>query len=370
MKVALFLPSLEGGGAERVNLLLAQGLKERGAEVDLVLAQARGPYLSGVPKGIRVVDLQVPRVLFSLVPLAAYLRRERPQALLSSLTHANIIALWAKGLAQGPTKVFVAEHTPLRANRLGTVSLREQAAHTFLQWVYPRAEGVVAVSKGLAEELVEVFRVPRDKVRVIYNPVVSEELFRKAEEALLHPWFGPNQPPVFLAVGRLSREKNFSLLLRAFARVRRRIPSRLLILGEGQERSHLEALVEDLGLLEDVSLPGFVPNPYPFMSKAAAFVLSSRYEALPTVLIEAMALGTPVVATDCPFGPREILEEGQWGRLVAVDDEVGLANAMQEVLEKKPSLEEQERMRKLAVERFGVDRAIQEYWQLLGGQAT
>ncbi|RTI12725.1 glycosyl transferase [Thermus scotoductus] len=370
MKVALFLPSLEGGGAERVNLLLAQGLKERGAEVDLVLAQAQGPYLSAVPKGVRVVDLKAPRVLFSLVPLVAYLRRERPKALFSSLSHANILALWARGLAQVPTQVFVVEHTPLKESRLGTISFRERAAHALLPWVYPKAQGVVAVSKGLAEELVEVFRIPRDKVRMIYNPVVSEGLFRKAdveEEVLSHPWFAPNQPPVLLAVGRLSREKNFSLLLRAFARVRRRVPSRLLILGEGQERGFLEALVGELGLSEDVSLPGFVPNPYPFMRKAAALVLSSRYEALPTVLIEAMALGTPVVATDCPFGPREILEGGRWGQLVAVDDEVGLANAMQEVLENPPPSEERELMRKVALERFGVDRAIQEYWQLLGG---
>ncbi|GAA5337061.1 glycosyltransferase [Thermus antranikianii] len=367
MRIALFLPSLEGGGAERVSLLLAQGLKERGAQVDLVLARAQGPYLAGVPSGVRVVDLKAPRVLFSLPPLIAYLRREKPQALFSALTHANLIALWAKGLARVPTRVFVAEHVPLRASQSGGMPLRGRVAHALLGWVYPKAHGVVAVSQGLAEELVEAFRVPRDKVRVIYNPVVSPELFQKAEEDLRHPWFEPGQPPVFLGVGRLSREKNFPLLLRAFARVRRRASSRLLILGEGRERGFLEALVRELGLSEDVALPGFVSNPYPFMRKATALVLSSQYEALPTVLIEAMALGTPVVATDCPFGPREILEEGRWGRLVGADDELGLANAMQEVLENPPTLEEREAMKRVAWERFSVDRVVQNYLMVLEG---
>ncbi|MDM7325236.1 MAG: glycosyltransferase [Thermus sp.] len=367
MKIALFLPSLEGGGAERVNLLLAQGLKERGAEVDLVLARAKGPYLSGVPSGVRVVDLKAPRTLFSLPPLVAYLKREKPGALFSSLTHANLIALWAKGLARVPTRVFVAEHTPLRASQSGAVPLRERVARALLGWVYPKAQGVVAVSQGLSEELVEVFRVPRDKVRVIYNPVVGPELFRKAEENIPHPWFEPGQPPVFLGVGRLSKEKNFPLLLRAFARVKERVPSRLLILGEGQERGPLETLIRELGLSEHVALPGFVSNPYSFMRKAAALVLSSRYEALPTVLIEAMALGTPLVATDCPFGPREILEGGRWGRLVSVDDELGLAKAMQEVLENPPTKEEREAMKRVAWERFGVDKVVQDYWTLLEG---
>lgn len=368
MKVALFLPSLEGGGAERVSLLLAQGLKERGAEVDLVLAQAQGPYLSAVPKGVRVVDLGAPRVLLSLFPLLAYLRKEKPEVLVSSLSHANLIAYWARSLSKIPTRVFLAEHIPVKSGRWGTISVKERIVLTLLRRVYPRADGVVAVSEGLAEELISFFGVPSDKVHTIYNPVVSEELFRKAEETAPHLGFDSFPDlPVVLAVGRLTRQKNFSLLLRAFARVRKRVESRLLILGEGPERKRLEALIQELELSEHVALPGFVPNPYPYMRKAAVFVLSSLYEALPTVLIEAMALGTPLVATDCPYGPREILEGGRWGQLVAVDDEVGLANAMQEVLENPPPSEERELMRKVALERFGVDRAIQEYWQLLGG---
>jgi len=197
---------------------------------------------------------------------------------------------------------------------------------------YPWADKVVAVSKGVADDLVRITRLPKDKIQVIYNPVVTSEFFIKAEEPLDHPWFKPGEPPVILGVGRLTEAKDFPTLIRAFTLVRKERPARLMILGEGEDRPKLDALVKELGLEKDVALPGFVENPYKYMKRAAVFVLSSKWEGLPTVLIEAMALGTPVVSTACPSGPSEILEGGKWGRLVPVGDVEALAKAIVEAL--------------------------------------
>ena len=199
------------------------------------------------------------------------------------------------------------------------------------------------------------------KVRVVYNPVVDRELIAKAKSSLDNPWFEPGNPPVFLAVGRLTEQKDFLTLIKAFAMLRKQRLARLIILGEGECRSELEAMIKTLEISEDVCLPGFVQNPYAYMSHASAFVLSSRHEGLPTVLIEAMACGCPVVSTDCPSGPKEILESGKYGSLVAIGNSVALADAMIQTLEVPVS-------RDVLVERgmyFSNERAVSEYLKLL-----
>lgn len=324
-RISLFLPSLRGGGAERVMLNLARGFAERGYEVDLVLAKAEGPYLSQVPDNIRVIDLKSPRVLYSLPGLIRYLRQERPHALLSALDHANIVALWAKKLSRVPIRVVVSVHSTLSRASTNATSIRARLIPSWARIFYPWADAVVAVSKGVADDLIKLTELPQEKVHVIYNPVVTPELFAKADEPLDHPWFEPSEPPVILSVGRLTPAKDYSTLIKAFALVRKEMPARLMILGEGEERPKLEALIRDLGLEKDVALPGFVNNPYKYMKHAAVFVLSSQWEGLPTVLIEALALGIPVVSTDCPSGPAEILNNGEYGRLVTVGNEKELA---------------------------------------------
>jgi len=324
-KIALFIPSLRGGGAERVMLNLARGFAERGYKVDLVLAKAEGPYLSQVPDNIRVIDLKSPRVLYSLPGLIRYLRQERPHALLSALDHANIVALWAKKLSRVPIRVVVSVHSTLSRASTNATSIRARLIPSWARIFYPWADAVVAVSKGVADDLIKLTELPQEKVHVIYNPVVTPELFAKADEPLDHPWFEPSEPPVILSVGRLTPAKDYSTLIKAFALVRKEMPARLMILGEGEERPKLEALIRDLGLEKDVALPGFVNNPYKYMKHAAVFVLSSQWEGLPTVLIEALALGIPVVSTDCPSGPAEILNNGEYGRLVTVGNEKELA---------------------------------------------
>jgi glycosyltransferase involved in cell wall biosynthesis len=333
-RLAIFVPGLCGGGAERAMLKLARGIAERGYAVDLVLARAEGPYLAEVPESVRLVNLKASRVLISLPALVRYLRRERPEALLSVL-HANVIALWARRLAGVPTRVVVSERNTLSHDARRSPDLRVRLEPQLARRFYPWADGIVAVSKGVADDLAQVTGIPRQRIQVIYNPIVTPDMREKAQAPLKHPWFVPGEPPMLLAVGRLTAQKDFPTLIQAFARVRELRPARLLILGEGQERPALEALVRQLGLEQDVSLPGFVVNPYPYMAQASLFVLSSRWEGLPGVLIEALYCGTPLISTDCPSGPREILAGGQYGELVPVGDAAALARAIETTLASK-----------------------------------
>jgi glycosyltransferase involved in cell wall biosynthesis len=203
---------------------------------------------------------------------------------------------------------------------------------------YPWADGIIVVSNGVRDDMARVTKIPSERITVIYNPsVVRDEVWEKAQAPLDHPWLKPGQPPVIIAVGRLQIQKDYPTLFSAFAQVRKRLPARLLILGEGRERGSLEELVRKLGLENDVSMPGFVMNPYAYMARASLFVLSSRWEGLPTVLIEALCCGTSVVSTDCPSGPREILKGGEYGRLVPVGDVDALAQAIEAALGSKAS---------------------------------
>jgi len=359
--LALYLPSLRGGGAERVMVNLARGFSEQGLKVDLVLAKAEGPYLSQVPSRVRVVDLKASRVLTSLPGLVRYLKRERPAALLSALDHANIVAIWARKIAGIPCRLVVSTHNTLSKVIENASNARSRVMPLFIRWFYPWADAVVAVSQGVADDLVKTTWLPRELITVIYNPIVTPELLEKAKETIDHPWFKPGQPPVILSAGRLTKQKDFPTLIRAFALVRAKHPARLMILGEGEERSKLEALVRELGLENDVSMPGFVENPYAYMARAAVFVLSSAWEGFGNVLVEAMAVGTPVVSTDCPSGPAEILEGGEYGYLVPLGDINAMARAILSIIkEKKIDTGFQQHALK-----FTVDKIVECYLEVL-----
>jgi glycosyltransferase involved in cell wall biosynthesis len=225
---------------------------------------------------------------------------------------------------------------------------------------YPLADAVVACSKGVAEDLVQNMKVPRERVHVIYNPT-DPEIEAKAQEPVDHPWFKNSKIPVILCVARLAPEKDLPTLIRAFSIVRKERPAKLVILGEGSERAKLEALVKELGLEGDVWMPGFVDNPFKFMKRATVFALSSKFEGFGMVIAEALAVGTPVVSTDCPSGPAEILGGGKWGKLVPVGDYEKLAEAILETIENPPDREKlKERGRD-----FSLDRIGQQYLQLI-----
>lgn len=361
-KIALFLPSLRGGGAERMMTNLARGLSEQGLKVDLVLAKAEGPYLSQVPPEVRVVDLHSDRVLRSLPELVRYIRRERPEAILSALDHANVVTIWARKLSRVRCRVVVSVRSTLSRAIAHDADLRGRLIPNLIGIFYPWADEVVTVSSGVADDLAKTTGLQRERIQVIYNPVVTPDLIEKAKESLENPWFAPGEPPVILSVGRLTKAKDHPTLIRAFARVRREHSARLMILGEGEDRPKLEALIRELDLEEDVSLPGFVDNPYAYMARASVFVLSSAWEGLPSVLIEAMAVGTPVVSTDCPSGPAEILEGGQWGRLVPVGDVEEMAAAIIATLNDPNHPDVSKR-----AQHFGVEKSVQAYLDVLLG---
>lgn len=329
--LAVFLPSLAGGGAERAMLDLTAEACRQGHSVELVLASCHGPLVDEVADGVVVVDLGRRRTVSAIVPLARYLRRRRPRALLATLEHANVVALLAGRLAPG-VRVSVREANTLSRD-LAQGPLRSRAVLWLMRRLYARAHNVIAVSRGVAEDLARTLPLPERRVTVIPNPVITPRLEAGARAAPPHPWFVAGEPPVVLGVGRLTRQKGFDVLLHAFALARQRCASRLMLLGDGEERDALARLALELGVHEDVALPGFAGNPFGHMARAGAFVLSSRWEGLPNALIQAMALGAPAVATDCPSGPAEVLSGSQRSTLVPVDDREAMADAIVRALE-------------------------------------
>jgi glycosyltransferase involved in cell wall biosynthesis len=327
--VALFVPSLRGGGAEKAMVTLANAFAKKGLKVDLLLAQVEGPYCKDILPEVRVVNLKSSRVLKSIHKLARYLATEKPGCLLSALNHANIAAIVASSVSGGSCKVIVAEQNSIFGSR--SSSAREWLVMKLIGRVYRFADAVVAVSHGVAEDLIRT-GVPEKLIHTIYNPVVSNQLLEDSKKPCGHPWLEGDSRPTILAVGRLEPQKDYVTLIRAFSLVQPKHKARLLILGEGSLRSELQTLVDALGLSEEVQLAGFVDNPHAYMSRAALFVMSSRWEGLPTVLIEALACGAAVVSTDCPSGPAEILEGGKWGSLVPVGNAHALADAISTAL--------------------------------------
>jgi glycosyltransferase involved in cell wall biosynthesis len=358
--LAIFVHSLSGGGAERAMVNLARGFSERGVSVDLVLLKVEGAYLNQVPPEVRIVDLGGGRLMMRLFDLVQYFQRERPQVFLSSLSEANIAALWTRCFAQVSTRLVVNVQNNISQEAENGAKLKTRLMPRLVRWFFPWADAIVPVSEGVADDLRKI-GLPSDRIRVIHNPVVTPELIQRAQEPVEHSWLQPGEPPVLIAVGRLTRQKDFPTLFRAFAQVRQQREARLMILGEGEDRAELESLAQSLGIVDQVAMPGFVENPFAYMSRSAMFVLSSLFEGLPTVLIEAMAVGTPVVSTDCPSGPMEILQGGQYGKLTKVGDVDGLAQAIVQTLDQPP---QSDQLKQRANE-YSLERSLENYLQVL-----
>jgi glycosyltransferase involved in cell wall biosynthesis len=365
-RIAIFLPSLNGGGAERVMVTLANAIAGRGYPVDLVLATAEGPYRNDVSSGVRVVDLQAGRVIKALLPLAHYLRRERPVAMLAAQTHANTVALLARILARVATRVVVSERSTISVEHSRARGFAAHLNFALVPMLYRNADGICSVSRAASADLASFAGLRAASVQTIYNPFDLGRITSLAAEETDDPWLKPGQPPVLLAIGRLAEQKDFLTLIRAFVRLRSQRPLRLLILGEGELRPMLEALLAQSGLTaDDVRMPGFVSNPFTYLARCAVLVLSSRWEGLPGVLIEALACGAPVVSTDCPSGPKEILEDGRWGALVPVGDVNALAGAIASTLDTPRDRFPDVRQR---ARDFEQERAVDAYLEILGCQ--
>ena len=358
LDVALFLPSLRTGGVEYRTIDLAIGFRASGLRAELVVAEAASPRPPHLPRDFPLLRLGKTGVAASLRPLVEYLRRRRPRVLLTAMPHANLLGLAAKAIARVPTDVFVSERLASSAFERAPLKVRVALR---LRFAYRAATGIIAVSNGVAADLRARGRLAGSPIQVVPNPVVTPRIERLASEPVRHPWLAPGGPPLILGVGRLHRQKNFALLVDAFARLRRDLDARLLILGEGAEKDRLRQRIERWGLDKVAELAGRVDNPYAFMAKASLFVTSSSWEGLPGALIEAMAVGCPVVSTDCPAGPREILRGGRLAPLVPCRDPEALAGAMAEVLRNPPDT----RPLKNRAEDFTLERVVALYREVL-----
>lgn len=327
-KLAIFMPSLRGGGAERVVVNLISEMINYCEDIDLVLVRAEGPYLHQVPESVRIVNLGSSSVFLSLPKLVCYLRRERPKFLLSIMDHCNIVALVARLLSCVPVKVLISIHNTLSRATLYEKNVRGKLIPVLARVLYRYADKIIAVSQGVADDLRRVFKTELTNLTVIYNPVIMPELFKMAVSSEGNQHIISSNDKIVLGVGRLSHAKDFKTLIRAFHVVSHHADAKLIILGEGEERPFLEDLIRELRLADKVFLAGFTKNPYSIMKAASVFVLSSIYEGLPTVLIEALALELPVVSTDCESGPKEILESAGVGVLVKIGDIKGMADAI------------------------------------------
>lgn len=406
-RVAFLLDNLKGGGAERVVLGLASGFSDMGYEVDLLVCELRGELCGSIADGVNLVVLQpvsmlaglcsairgagwkgvgailfwlvsarkVPRSFRHILAIRDYLRARRPAVILSTLDKSNISAVLAVSSAGVQTRVFVGVQNVLSLRSEHSSKTGKGQSHSMvpmLRFCFSRVHGVVAASRGVAQDAISFLGLDPAQVHVVYNPVATVESAAELDGQPLHPWFRSDAPPVILGIGRLVEQKNFPLLIRAFAAVRQRADVRLVILGGDKSsdaqmahRQELQDLAVELGVGDDVALLGYQSDPHAFLRAARVFVLSSVFEGFGNVLVEALLAGCPVVSTDCLSGPAEILDGGRYGKLVPINDAERLAKAIQESLATKP---EADKLRQRGRE-FSLERAVAGYHQIFFGES-
>lgn len=387
--LALIVRTLEGGGMQRVVLLLAEAFAKTGIQVEVLTGHDTGAtsklqlgagirclprsnalssalaLLRARPhEALRLLPLLTPLkpdIFWRLPALIEYLRVAKPDAILAAGTQSNLAAIIARTAAGIPARLVVSEHNTLSIVAHRGHGVFRRAYPGLVQRFYPEADAVVAVSRGVAQDLAQTACLPEELITLIYNPVDVEAIAHAGKMLVEHPWLTDRSYPIVLGAGRLHRQKDFPTLIHAFAIARKERDLRLVILGEGSERKMLEALCQRLGVWGDVLMPGFVGNPFAWMSRASIFVLSSAWEGFALVLVEALASGCPVISTDCPNGPREILQDGAYGSLVPIGNPVAMADAMLATLAAPPDVV---RLQARAAE-FSVGSTVAGYRRLL-----
>jgi|SaaInlV_100m_DNA_5_1039725.scaffolds.fasta_scaffold05384_3 glycosyltransferase involved in cell wall biosynthesis len=361
--ITVFLSFSGSGGVEHIIMNLVREFARRGVAVDLVLIRARGPHLKDIPEGVRVVQLNAAHTSSAIPELARYLRRVRPERMLVAKDRAGRAAVIARSLSKVDVSICL---------RLGT-NLSEALSYksAFNRWsrlanmrrIYAKVDRVIGISQGVVDDIRKITGVPAERCRVICNPVVDESLILKSKQPLAHPWYQTGSRPLVVGAGRLTQQKDFATLIRAFAKLREELDAHLVIIGEGRKRRELEQLVAELKIQDYVDMPGFQANPYNWIGQADLFVLSSRWEGSGNVLTEALALGVPSVATDCPSGPSETLAGGKYGALVPVGDYRALANQMAQTLRKPLNAE----ILRSAVKEYEVGFSAERYLNVVAG---
>ncbi len=405
VRIAFLLDSLSGGGAQKVILNLASGFAAAGYVADLLVCKMVGELQNQIPSNANLIQLRVvsslrgvasafradpaclrpvlgmlartgkvPGTFRSLPAIIDYLKLNQPVALLAALPKSNVNAVLAGRYCGGSTRVVVGVHANYSAQSGLEKKGREVKENYMLSMIrrcYRQANAVVAVSRGAEKDICEYLGLPRERVTSIYNPVATRDIRVLCEEVPDHPWFEPGGVPIILGIGRFVAQKDFPLLLDAFAKVRQQRAVRLVLLGgdvtSDEQRCLQQALIEQakrLGVERDFDMPGFVDNPFAYLNRAAVFVMSSRYEGFGNVLVEALLCGCPVVSTDCPSGPAEILENGKYGELVPVGDAGKLADAICRTLDAPRDMD----FLRARGGEFSIEHAVDNYRRILLGK--
>lgn len=361
-RIAILISFSGQGGVERMVCNLAAGLVDQGYAVDMLLIRATGEHLQSIPDKVRVIKLKASHNLTSLPEVMNYLKTWRPEVMLAAKHRAIRMAALARLLTRSRNRLVGRLGTTVSGALVGQHPLKKLLWHLDMKLSYRFVDKLVCVSRGVADDVIKITGLPGELCTVINNPVVVPGLEQLATQSVVHPWLRTRSFPVICAAGRLTRQKDFATLIDAVAQINRQRQVGLIILGEGKLRAQLEQQVAQRGLQDQVSMPGFVGNPYAYMSRSDLFVLSSRWEGSPNVLKEALALGVPVVSTDCPSGPREILQDGRYGPLVPMGDATAMARAITETLN-KPLPPEQ---LKQAVSGYTVEASTRAYLSAMG----
>jgi glycosyltransferase involved in cell wall biosynthesis len=362
MKLAFVLPSASGGGAERAMISVANHLAANGHSVEVVLGRAAGPYLSEISGAARIVDLGVRRYRELLGPLNRYVKAAKPDILLSCLVPCDIALLAGRIIFGWRSRILISlQNHPVEVGRHGQY-LTDRFWPLFIRLLYGRADHLVAISHGVGSATENILQRKPGSIPVIHNPVITPDFARKLAEPPVHRWFDGSGIPVLLAAGRLTRQKDYPMMLRAFAAVLKRRSARLIILGDGEDREDLIRLSSELAITEHVDFAGFNSNPYAVMRAADLFLLSSRWEGFANVVAEALACGTPIVSTDCPSGPSEIMAAGAYGELVPVGNADAFADAILRTLDQP---RDRARLSARGLE-FSVERLAPKYAQICG----
>ncbi len=361
MKIVIFMPNLEIGGFERVACNWANELAERNFDIDILVAEKRGGFINEPDEEVRLVELGTPHIrqanFLAYIPsLVRYFRDESIDVLISGMNHANVVALLAHQLSGADSKIIISEHSPPQSLK----SVKNGIITVLAKNLYERADGIISNSDFVADEVENYIGVSNQRISTIYNPIVNHKLLNMARVEPTHRWFAEEQE-IILSAGRLSPPKDYETLLRAFETLLKRRDSKLIILGTGEQKQALESMTEELGIDHSVAFLNSVNNPFSYMAHFDLFVLSSEWEGFGNVLVEALACGCPVVSTDCPGGPSEILVDGEYGELVPVSDSDAMTLAMEKKL--KEDIDEKklkQRSLDFSVEK-SVDKLIDEF---------
>ena len=329
--ITLTTPALDGGiGRNIVNL--TEAFHNFGCRVHLLIDKPKGPYLDLLHPAVKIFHLSTSHPISGILAMSKYLLQHKPDVILTPNVRHTALALRARRFVSHSTQIHVNVHNTYSKTFQNLSAQKRRKRIKKISALYPRCNGIIPVSNGVAEDLCSLTKLPQETLTTIYNPVVTRKLDELAAEPVEHPWFADNKRPIILGVSRIEKTKNLPLLVGAFEQVRQQLPCRLMLVGDGTQYATIETRTQASPFCEDITLVGHQNNPYNYMKNASLFVLSSSWEGFGNSLVEAMATGTPVVSTDCPNGPREILDNGRYGPLVPVDDETALARAMLKTL--------------------------------------